>query len=55
MYYKDLLRSEGKPKKVLHWGHGFAYISTGNEKLWMPSKLTKIRIEQERSPENLGY
>jgi hypothetical protein len=33
----------------------FVYISTGNEKLWIPSKLIKIRTKQERSPENLGH
>jgi hypothetical protein len=35
-------------------GYRFAYISTGNEKLWIPSKQKKIRIEQKRCPENLG-
>ena len=41
-------------QNVLSWGHRFAYIFTGSEKLWVTRKLIKIRIEQERSPENLG-
>lgn len=52
IYYKDALTSEWKQVKVLHWVHGFAYSPIGNEKLWIPSKLIKIRIEQERVPEN---
>lgn len=55
IYYKDVLTSEWKPVKALHWRHEFAYSPTGNEKLWIPSKLIKIRIEQERAPENLGH
>jgi hypothetical protein len=35
-------------------GMWIVLISIGNKKLWIPSKLIKIRIEQERSPENLG-
>lgn len=49
--YKDVLILEWKLAKVLHWGHGFACIYTGNKKLWIPSKLAKIRIGQE----NLGH
>ena len=29
-------------------------IVLGNEKLWIPSKLIKIRFDQGRSPEDLG-
>ena len=32
IYYKDVLTSEWKPSKVLHWRHEFVHISTGNEK-----------------------
>jgi hypothetical protein len=28
---------------------------TGNKKMWIPSKLIKVRIEQEGSPENLYH
>lgn len=48
---KDVLTSEWKPATVLHCGHGFVYVFTGNEKVL---KLTKIRIEEEKS-ENLGH
>jgi hypothetical protein len=47
--------SEWKPGEVLLWECGFVYISTGIGKLWIPSKLIKIRTKQERSPENLGH
>ncbi|WP_368389860.1 hypothetical protein [Sphingobium sp. AS12] len=40
--------SEWKSKYVLHWGRGFAFVSTGEEKLWMPSKLIKIQVEKEK-------
>jgi hypothetical protein len=39
---------------VLHWGRGYAYLSTGKEKLWVPSKLIKIRHDRGRPPEDLG-
>jgi hypothetical protein len=26
----------------------------GNEKVWIPPKLIKFRVEQERSSENIG-
>ena len=55
IYYKEVLISEWKPGTVLYWRHGFDYISIRNEKLWIPSKLIKIRIEQEGSPGNLDY
>jgi hypothetical protein len=35
--------------------YGFAYISTGNEKLWIPSKLITARTELEKYPEKLGH
>jgi hypothetical protein len=41
--------------KVFCWGYEFVYISTGNEKLCITSKMIKFRNEQERSPENLGH
>ena len=47
IYFKDVLTSEWKPGHVLHWGRNFSFISTGEEKLWIPSKLIKIVYEQE--------
>jgi hypothetical protein len=31
---------------VLWWRRGFAYVSTGKERLWVPSKLTKISYHE---------
>ena len=47
IYFKDVLTSEWKPGHVLCWRRGFAFVSTGEEKLWIPSKLIKIQFEQE--------
>ncbi|KAL6058684.1 hypothetical protein STEG23_035833 [Scotinomys teguina] len=49
IYFKDVLTSEWKPGYVLRWGRGFAFISTGEDKLWIPSKLIKVRFEQKTS------
>ncbi|MGE9714896.1 DDE-type integrase/transposase/recombinase [Escherichia coli] len=48
VYFKDVLTSTWKPGHVLRWGRGFALVSTGEEKLWIPSKLIKIRVEKEK-------
>ena len=46
LYFKDVLTSEWKPERVLYWGRGFAFVSTGEEKLWIPSRLMiKIRFK----------
>ena len=37
--YADL---KWKPGEELRWGSAFALVSTGEEKLWIPSKLIKI-------------
>ena len=44
-----------KNKNVLHWERGYAYFSTGKEKLWVPFKLIKMRHVKGRPPEYLGY
>lgn len=54
IYYTDVFTSEWIPAKAFHWECGFVYISSGNGKLWIQSRLIKIRIKQERSPEKLG-
>ena len=48
VYFKDVLTSQWKPGDVLHWVKGFPLISTGEEKLWIPSKLIKICFEKEK-------
>ena len=40
---------------VLGWQRGYAYISIRREKLWVPSKLIKIRDDKGRIPKDLGY
>ena len=45
IYYKDVLISEWKLVKVLCWKFRFVYISIGKEKLRIPSKLLRIRIQ----------
>ncbi|EGV93608.1 hypothetical protein I79_015589 [Cricetulus griseus] len=37
VYFKDVLTSVWKPGHVLQWGRCFALVSTGEEKLWIPS------------------
>lgn len=51
VYFKDVMTSVWKPGYVLHWGRGYAFVSTGEKKLWVPSKLMKIRSEQKTSQE----
>ena len=48
VYFKDVLTSQWRPGDVLRWGRGFALVSTGEEKLWIPSKLIKVRFEEEK-------
>ncbi|MGE9716572.1 hypothetical protein ACQP3F_33775 [Escherichia coli] len=33
---------------MLCWGRDFALVYTGEEILWIPSKLIKIRVEKEK-------
>ena len=51
LYFKDVLTSQWKPGDVLHWGRGFALVSIGEEKLWIPPKLIKIPFEKEKPTE----
>lgn len=44
--YKDVLTLGWKPAIVLRWGHGYAYVSTGNEKIWLSTQLIKIRSDK---------
>lgn len=54
VYIKDILTSEWNMVNVLCWKRGYAFISTGKEKLWVPSKLIKIRHDEGRPPEHRG-
>ena len=54
VYIKDILTSEWQIGNVLHWGRGFMPVSTGKEKLWIPSKLIKIRHDKGSPPIDLG-
>ena len=43
---KIFLDSEWKSGNVLPWGRGCTFVFTGNKKLWILSKLIKIRFDQ---------
>jgi hypothetical protein len=49
------LTLEWKPAIVLRWGHDFAYVSTGNEKIWLSTKLIRIRSDQEKTLIHFSY
>ena len=46
IYYKILIL-EWKLAIVLRWGCCHGNVSTGNEKIWQPTKLIKIRSDLE--------
>lgn len=48
LYFKNVFTSEKKPGYVFRWEIGFAFVSMGEEKLWIQSRLIKIRSKQER-------
>ena len=48
------MKSVWKITNVLFQWRGYAYISTGKEKLWVPSKLIKIEHDKGRSLKDLG-
>ena len=45
--YRNVLTLEWKLAIVLRWRCGYAYVSTRNEKLWLPTKFIKIRSDRE--------
>ena len=51
IYFENALTSKFKSRDLLLWRRGFAFVSTGNERLWIHSGLRKIRFDQGRSPE----
>ena len=46
--FENALTSKLKSKDMLLWRRGFAFVSTGNERLWIHSELRKIRFDQGR-------
>lgn len=44
IYFKNVLTSKRKLENMLHLERGYAFASTGNEKLFFSSKLIKIRF-----------
>ena len=50
-YFENILASKLKSKGMLLWRRDFAFVSTGNERLWIHSELRKIRFDQGRPPE----
>jgi hypothetical protein len=55
VYTKDVFTSKWREGNVLCSGRVFVYVSTGEEKLWILSKLIKIRYDKGRPSEDLGY
>ena len=49
-YFENALILKFKSKDMLLWRRSFAFVSTGNERLWIHSGLRKIRYDQGRSP-----
>jgi hypothetical protein len=41
-------------RKCVMLGQTYTYVSTGREKLWVSSKVIKIRHDRGRPPEDLG-
>ena len=41
-YFKNILTSKFKSIDMLLWRKGFAFVPTGNERLWVHSVLRKI-------------
>ena len=47
-YFKNTLTSKLKSKGMLLWKRDFAFVSMGNERLWIHSEFRKIRFDQGR-------
>ena len=52
-YFENTLTSKLKLKGMLLWRRDFAFVSTGNERLWIHSELRKIRFDQGSHLRNL--
>lgn len=55
IHVKIVLTSKCKSKNVLYWGKDYTFISIGNERLWIYSRLVEIRFGPGRPHECLGY
>ena len=51
IYFENVLTSKFKSKDMLLWRRDFAFVSTGNGRLWIHSELRKIRFDQGRALE----
>jgi hypothetical protein len=49
-----MIATEWRAVNMLCWGGDFAFISTAEKRLWIPSKLIKIRFDKRRPPDDLG-
>ena len=52
-YFENTLASKLKSKGMLLWRRGFAFVSTGNERLWIYSELRKSCLIEEDHLKNL--
>ena len=50
-YFENTLTSKLRSKGMLFWRRDFAFVSTGNKRLWIHSEIGKIRFDQGRPPE----
>lgn len=52
--FKNVLTfKENLKRKVLPWGRGYSFVSTGNKRLWIHLRLIRDQIWSERPPESL--
>ena len=45
-YFENTFASKLKSKGMLLWRRNCAFVSTGNERLWIHSELRKISLDQ---------
>lgn len=44
--FKDLFTLKWNSKNALHWGKCYAFLSTGNKRLWSSVRLVGMRFDQ---------
>lgn len=44
--FRDLFTLKWNSKNVLHWGKGYAFLSTENKRLWSSVTLVGMRFDQ---------
>lgn len=52
VYFKDVWTSHGNQDMCEAGEEVFVFVSTEEEKLWVPSNLIKFRFKQKRPPES---